>query len=268
MRAAGTSVWGAIAALQALGACALDDRSPELVSSNSPAADAGAGGVSAGRGSGAASNGGGAGISGSAGTLSAAGAGGTEGGSGPVDSIGTDDLDDLFSDGSNVSVGQTCSSWAACGGELEGTWSYSDVCIEPADTSIGLLQGVCPDATLQFERQSGSTLTFSNARVTRTGVPLGDSVITFPSECTADLGGCEVLAALLDDAAVCEDLNGDCSCHTPASSDWGTPAYSVEGGQLLLDDGRSIDYCVQGDQLTYRETGEAAESGTYTLQRN
>jgi len=91
--------------------------------------------------------------------------------------------------------------------------------------------------------------------------PQGDGVITFPRECE-DVD-CSLLAVLQADVGQCSVVNGDCICRTPASVTWSMQPYTVTGGQLTLQDGRSFDYCVQGDRLTYQETGMAQEPGTF-----
>ena len=162
------------------------------------------------------------------------------------------------------SSNSTCPSFDACGGALDGTWTYGNVCIDPTENSADLLQELCPTASVMYERGGTSTLTFTGSSVSRAGAPLGDSVITFPAVCVEGLG-CSFLA---DASTDCTDMGGDCVCRTASSIDWGTQSYTTAGGQLSLGNGRSFDYCVQGDTLTYRETGDAQEAGTNTLQRN
>lgn len=160
--------------------------------------------------------------------------------------------------------GSTCPGFDACGGALDGTWTYSNVCIEPSANSADLLTQVCPTASVTYERGGTSTLTFSGSSVSRTGSPVGDSVITFPTECTEGFG-CSLFAGAFAD---CADMGSVCICRTPTSVDWGTQSYTTTGGTLSLGNGRSFDYCVQGNTLTYRETGDVQEAGTNTLQRN
>jgi hypothetical protein len=274
--------------------CAIDDRSPQQLSTPNQPGDAGVMGVRAppgtpvsptgdasdtgsagagGAGTGGADSGGTPGAAGSsnAGTAgnagSAAGAGGSTamGTSGASGSSGIDPLDP-FGFGT-PSANSTCPAFAACGGELEGVWAYSDICADPSGDSLELLQVACPTGSIGVEPGGASTLSFASGQVSRQGAPQGDSVITFPRECVQDLG-CAELAALVGDAGQCSDVNGDCICRTPASVDWSTQPYVVSGSQLTLQDGRSFDYCVQGDRLIYRETGMAQEPGTFTLQRN
>jgi hypothetical protein len=163
-----------------------------------------------------------------------------------------------------TTLSSTCASFAACGGVLDGTWTYSNVCIDPSENSADLLLDACPGSSVMYERGGAAALTFNGSSVSRSGEPVGDSVITFPVDCFAGLG-CSFAAA---PGADCTEMTGNCVCRTPSSVDWGTQSYSVSGGTLTLGNGRSFDYCVQGNTLTYRETGDATEFGTNTLQRN
>lgn len=291
-------IWRWLAVAAALGGwrCAVDDRSPNEVASEKPAGDStdtarfsqmptgGAGGSgpasSTGMGSGGTSGMAGSGRAGG-GTAGGAGSGmtGSEAGSAgmtaPPDSGGAppggdlpDDpfggLGDFGDPGGTTSSSNSCPGFDACGGTLDGTWTYSDVCIEPSANSADLLQDVCPTASVMYEPGGTATLTFTGSSVSRSGIPVGDSVITFPADCLEGLG-CSFLA---DESTECTEMSGNCICRAASSIDWGTQSYTVNGGQLSLGDGRSFDYCVQGNTLTYLETGDAQEAGTHTLQRN
>lgn len=266
--------------------CALDDRSPvEAMGSNQPAAgsaamppagplapgnmgvggNAGSGGSapvsSAGAGSsseasgmgpgaGGMANGGGSGAGGASGMAPA----GVNGGPGPVDLSGA---------GAPALSNGSCPAFTPCGGELDGSWLYSEVC---PTTNLGELQSVCPSATVEYEPGGAAALSFGNGQLARSGAPVGAGVVTFPAEC--GLGACTIVAAVVGDRAECSEVAGDCACRTPFSVDWGQQAYTSSGTQLSLADGRTFDYCVDGDRLTYRESGSATEPGVFTLQRN
>jgi hypothetical protein len=231
---------------------------------------AGSGGTSGSGGDSSGTSGTGSGTSGTSGTSGSggdsSGTSGTSGGGG--DSSGTSgagSTPDVGEVGARVGV---CPAFAACGGPLDGVWVYVDVCVDPADVGLDLLQAVCPDATVAFQQGSGGTLTFAAGMVTRVGEGLGQGEITFPSSCMATLGSCAELSALLGGMAGCSQVAGDCVCTVDGSVAWNPTTFQTQGGQLLLGDGRTFDYCVEGDRLTYRETGEALEDGTYTLERN
>jgi hypothetical protein len=273
----------------------VDDRSPkEVVASEKPASD-GSDATRSGQlpnggaaGGGAVAQTGGAGGSattGSAGSTASASAGSGTTGNGagstgmapPPGAAGAPAAGDLPDDpfsglgdfgdqggttsGSNATL---CPTFDACGGALDGSWTYTNVCIDPSENSAELLQQVCPTASVTYEPGGAATLTFSGTSVSRSGEPVGDSVISFPADCLEGLG-CSFLA---DESTDCTEMGSGCICRTASSIDWGTQSYTIDGGRLALGDGRSFDYCVQGNTLTYRETGDAQEAGTHTLQRN
>jgi len=295
----GIAAWLALAAALGGWRCAVDDRSPKEVVAPATPTGAGSDNASLGNvpnggaaGSSAVAQAGGTGGSGDGGSAGSAGSGTTGNSAGstsmtpppgaggeppagdlPIDPFGG--LGDFGDQGGASNTGAntgsttgssngTCPSVDACGGALDGTWTYGNVCIDPTENSADLLQELCPSASVTYERGGTSTLTFTGSSVSRAGAPLGDSVITFPAVCVEGLG-CSFLA---DASTDCTDMGGDCICRTASSIDWGTQSYTTAGGRLSLGNGRSFDYCVQGDTLTYRETGDAQEAGTNTLQRN
>lgn len=164
--------------------------------------------------------------------------------------------------GSAPSITSTCPAFTACGGELMGTWAYTDAC---PSANLDLLLTQCPTASVQHESGAPATLSFSGGQVARSGAPVGDGVINFPLECDF---ACSLVAALVGTAGNCSEVAGDCVCRTPYSIAWSQQSYTVSGSQLTQADGRTFDYCVAGNTLTYRETGDAKEPGVFTLQRN
>jgi len=298
MRQYWRSGWLAVAAAVGVWRCAIDDRSvDQLGAPNQPgdaglpgamtrdtgqpgggagastgaagAAGAGMGAAGAGTGAagadpGAAGNGGatggtpGAAGAGTAGSSAGADGSMPTGASGSGGSGGIDPFDNI------PATASTCPAFTACGGELEGAWSYSDICADTSSVSILQQALSCPTISLRIEPGGPTTLTFSSDQVTRQGTLLGDSVLTVPNECDLAVPCSDLSAA----GGTCNDVNGPCICRRPENVDWGTQPYAVSGGQLSLQDGRTFDYCVQGARLTYRETGDAQEAGTFTLQRN
>jgi hypothetical protein len=169
-------------------------------------------------------------------------------------------------EGSAPTISSSCPAFAACGGELTGTWAYTDACPVAAENLVGSLMIACPTAAVQFEPGAGAALSFNSGQVARSGTPVGDSVLTLPPNCT--LLTCADLAAAAGGGARCGITNGECICRFASSVDWSQQSYTVSGSQLTQADGRTFDYCVAGNTLTYRETGDAKEPGVFTLQRN
>ncbi len=293
MRAARMSGW--LIGLVCLGLChcAVDDRSPrELVVSNQPgeggAAGVGDGAVGSASGTSEPSSGSSGAVgaeSGAAGSQNGAagaesgpasgmrpGSGGTPGGAGagPAGAAGAGATGSeggpppVELEGAEVpALSSSCPAFTPCGGELAGAWLYSEAC---PTTDLGLLQVACANGRVEYEAGTTAALSFGNGQVVRSGAPVGDSVVIFPADCS--LGSCDTLAGFVGGAGQCSVENGDCACRTAFSIDWGQQSYTASGTQLRLADGRTFEYCVEGDRLSYRETGSAREPGVYTLLRN
>lgn len=146
---------------------------------------------------------------------------------------------------------------------MEGSWLYVEAC---PTTDVSPLLPICPTVYVSYDAGGAAALSFGSGQVTRSGAPVGDGVVTFPAECSE--GGCGLVAVLVGERGECSEVNGDCLCRTPFSVDWGQQEYTISGTQLALSDGRTFDYCVEADRLTYRESGRATEPGVYSLQRN
>jgi hypothetical protein len=295
-----TALWMALS-LVAFSACSVDERDPQsatrmnLPAQGTPGVGALPGG-SGGGGAGSASNagaaaGGSGGASPAEGPPNVGGAGGAvqptsggsgntggtgsgsggSGGTGGIGSAGTGTAAPpvVASDGGPVpvSVG-TCAAFEACGGALEGVWVYQTACVDPADVGLDQLASLCPDGLpIRFADGPGATLEVTGGIITRPGEPIGPGQMLFSDACTAQFGGCEALASVFAEAFECGQVAAGCSCALEGSTDWGQNTFSVDGGQLTLADGRTFDYCVAGDVLTMRETGEVRETGTFTLTR-
>jgi hypothetical protein len=267
-----------------LSGCALDDRSPSSVAARNEPQSEGSGGASAGAplppsggaGSSAASTGGEGDPAGGAGSSAGPargerpGAGGRGSGAAVPESgaagagdvvMSTEPIDLSGLAPASVENG-TCPAFAACGGDVLGSWAYTDAC--PTES-----EGVqLPGCTVETEYEAGgaAALSFSEGQVTRGGAPVGDGVVTFPGVCLGPLS-CADLTSFIGGRGTCSAVVSGCACRTAFSVDWGQQAYTLSGTQLALADGRTFDYCVDGDRLTYREAGDATEPGVFTLQR-
>jgi hypothetical protein len=165
-----------------------------------------------------------------------------------------------------ASVG-TCPAFTPCGGALDGIWTYASVCLDPAELGLDLLQGLCEGSSIAFEDGAGATLAFDRGQVARRGEALGDGSLIMPIDCVdAMLGGCAELEPFL--GIPCVESATSCTCSYPATVDFGQQPATSDGSVFVFGDGRTFDYCVEGDELRYRETGDVQEDGLYTLIRN
>jgi hypothetical protein len=227
--------------------------------------NAGAGGAGAGAEGGTGTGGAAMGAAATAGTSTGgAGAGATGGGPGGASTI----IPVPSSVGEVPASVGSCPAFSACGGTLDGVWSYVSICLTREELSLDMLDAVCPGTTAAFEPGAGATLQVENGTVIRPGEALGPGQLVFTAECADSFGGCAAMADLFGPESGCSEVAAGCACLLDGSVDWGVNTFTTEGSQLSLADGRTFDYCVSGDELVYRETGSVLEGGTYTLRRD
>ncbi len=154
--------------------------------------------------------------------------------------------------GKDVVVVSECKSvaeeFSACGGEVEGTWKFKDVCMD--DTVIGSnpFESFCPTASVEIEVEWDATITF-NADNTYTQVMNSQSMnatYNVPVSCLEQMGGAVACVGgedgLFDDDATCAVEGATCVC---SSSDVDTNDNPNQSGT----------YAVAGDKLTITSTG-------------
>lgn len=276
----GKRAWSTLAVVLAaswVGACDADDTG--LFSNDAPLSPTGGGG-SAGSDLDAAGGSGGssstaAGASGAGGTRPTpppAGSGGSgseasngdgDAGSEPVPPDGEDPVDGLPpalpSDAPNVAFQDgNCPDFVPCGGTLSGTWVYSDACIDDADLGLELSDNGCDDVAASVDATVSGALNFSGNSVQHLGEGTGSGQLRIPNLCTLAIASCPGLRALIDnDADACDQSGVDCLCDfETAEVEWDRDAFQAQGSTFTLNGGRTFDYCVDGDTLTYRETSE------------
>jgi hypothetical protein len=278
----GKRAWSTLAVVLAgswVGACDADDTG--LFSDDAPLSPTGGSETSAGSGGGsmaAAAGAAGAGgarppgvAGGSGGESNAAGDDGGSGGTAapdgddPIDSLPVDTPDVAFQDGS-------CPDFVPCGGALAGSWVYSDACIEDADLGLQLSANGCDDLAASIEATVSGGLRFSGNEVQRQGTGSGGGELRIPNLCTLAIASCPGLRALIDnDADACLQSGTDCLCDFATEElEWEDDTFQIAGSTFTLGDGRTFDYCVEGDTLTYRETSagvSAQDAALHVLTR-
>jgi hypothetical protein len=149
-----------------------------------------------------------------------------------------------------------CDAFVPCGGTLAGSWVYSDACIDEGDLGLDLRDDGCEAVAASVEATVSGGLSFTGSRVERQGVGSGSGELRIPNLCTLAIGGCNGLRALIDnDDDACEQDGTDCLCGFATEElAWDEDTYQVSGGTFTLGSGRTFDYCVEGNTLTYRET--------------
>lgn len=219
------------------------------------------------------STGGGGSINAAGAAGSPAGSGGSGGQAGSVSSggqagAGGSVVGAAGAGGSNITVG-SCDAFTPCGGDVEGTWTYTSACVD-STALADAVQQACANATTDTHGVVDGTLIFSGGTVVRSGNYVVTADIHVPPNCV--IGSCAVVQGLLAGAlpgVTCQD-GGAGSCDCIASRTGGSIAaqsYTAAGNTITLADGRTFDYCVTGNTLVYTETTANAEPGTYALSR-
>jgi hypothetical protein len=182
---------------------------------------------------------------------------------------------DSASEAAGVRMSEDCGAFVPCGGDVgETTWHYTDLCATEADVraQYGDMVSMCPTATIDSVTGSVEAyVVFSGGRVTRRGS--GEIVLnaTVPVSCAALAGGCLGLEFILGRDApgtTCVTTEtGDCACNIP--QEWVVDqeaTYTTEGPIMSTSEGRTYEFCRDGDVIRYRETTETnPELGTITM---
>jgi hypothetical protein len=164
--------------------------------------------------------------------------------------------------------GSRCGDFSACGGELTGTWTVDDVCLEGdfgavLQTELGL-----PDACDSFAKSAqltvAGTLDFTNGVQT---TALSRTITAQATQaCLSAKAGttipmsqaiCTALAAemtlTLVDLVTCTLGDNACNCTATGVIAQVDP-YTVSGGTVTYTaDGTTRDFCVSANTLTSRD---------------
>lgn len=163
----------------------------------------------------------------------------------------------------------------ACGGGLEGTWTYRAACTDTQPTITALLDAVCSGTTAgDLRAEPAGTLSVTGATFVLDVTTTMRLDVRVPSRCAIFGGGCagvvELFRAVLPGGrATCHQAGDACACGVsyPVKAHLNGPI-STSGGEAHLA-GAPYHYCVQESTLTYRAASQgAADSGfTFVLTR-
>lgn len=207
-----------------------------------------------------------------------AGPGETDAGPGAVDAGPGGEVDSGAPDAGGFDVG-SCTAAAAsirpscsftpCGGDLEGSWCYTGVCIQQ-DQLFGGFMG-CAANDVDWRGVTGTVtgrVRFDGTRVRRVVTTELSGTVSIPPSCVPIPGICGGTVSMAlstalepDGTASCADAPaGGCVCDVSLTI--GVDAgdtYGVNGNQFETD-GRTFDYCVEMDgSLNLREAGASPE---------
>lgn len=177
-----------------------------------------------------------------------------------------------------ITFAANCNAAQPCGGALPGLWHYQSFCVE--DAIFSRLLNACGGATqTQILDRSGTArgaVFFTSTQMGRSVSGAVDfSLSTVNSTCVngfMGIGGCTQLPTLLAQAGV----TGTCALSLPDGgasattctcdltfpfNDQATEDYTTAGNTITTPRGRTFDYCVQGQSMTYEETTPASVMG-------
>lgn len=163
-----------------------------------------------------------------------------------------------------------CALFTPCGGDVVGTWDYNAGCV--SDPWAGARK-YCQ--ALVVKNQKGKVkgrITFTSTTVTRDVTTAFSASLTLPASCFSNTQvNCTDVASGLKQAfnsATCTAAAGGCDCDvatTQTVKGSGT-SYTIQGNQIVLQDGNKYDYCVNGTTLqSTHVAGAGVEPGVYEL---
>ncbi len=171
----------------------------------------------------------------------------------------------------DVTFADKCPATVACGGAVVGTWDYESACAEGVWDDA---KKACP--TLGITSQSGTVqgrLLFTANTVSRAAKVTFSAKLNWPSACLQGASCQAAQTALLKVFTTATCTNGtagscDCSVTSVTSgTSAGTP-YSLQGNQIVVNDGNKFDYCVTGESMTYRwASGPNPEKASFALKK-
>lgn len=168
----------------------------------------------------------------------------------------------------------------ACGGDLEGTWTYVDAC---GDTGLeDGLTDLCTTATIDSQSVGGGSgsITVTGGSITQNVSATAEATVTVPSAClvvgpvTLDCATVQTQAQQTIEmdfpgvSVTCATSGPDCSCDLSLPFTTGGAGTIVTSNGVATVDGDTYYYCVNGDRLLYRQFGADGLIGpTFLLTR-
>ena len=162
----------------------------------------------------------------------------------------------------------SCVAPAACGGDVQGTWDYSAGCV---DDPFAAVKQQCPSATTSDVTGSiTGTVNFVGDALYRKAKASFSGTITLPTACTMGAPCSAIQSAMTTafDSVTCTGTTS-CDCKVTSHTDVDDAAtFTVSGNTLTTNDGNTYDFCINGSQMTERQTNSnAAEPGNFQLKK-
>jgi hypothetical protein len=171
---------------------------------------------------------------------------------------------DSDDDGKDDPSDERC-PFASCGGDVVGTWEIDSACVTIDELPMLSDDPECQDFVRDYSVDVEGTITFTADGMTQTNITNTVNIeADITAACWEAFSGTElnsVACALIEanlvaegefSSAVCTFDSGTCSCslvRQPMTTNE-TGTYTIDGDELIDQDGEAAGYCVEGDQLT------------------
>ena len=171
--------------------------------------------------------------------------------------------------------------FVACGGDIVGTWTIEEMCIEFEEGQGGdnPFQGTCPEAVMIVEQTMTGTVNFDGTTQTTTLEEwVMESTLTYPQSCLTalEIPDCETFMAMAADAGVdfpCEPGEDGCTCHEIKTGEIGmepiVSPYTIVDNAIISEDQEGQEtvspYCVQGDTLISKPEPKPEEPNQFWI---
>jgi hypothetical protein len=135
-----------------------------------------------------------------------------------------------------------CSAFAACGGDVVGSWDYAGSC--PGENTF------CPGATVESQPSIEGTFTFNaDGTYTAMGTLNGTARSRIPGSCLTGVTSCDQLS--FEDQTCTGDIASACTCTTTYNNEQSNESgsYTTAGTTITLAGEDPSPYCVSGNTL-------------------
>jgi hypothetical protein len=151
-----------------------------------------------------------------------------------------------------------------CGGDVEGTWKFKQLCSDTTALGQDPFGGSCPDASVDMDITVDGTVTFTaGGEMQMSGMTMNMAITyNIPNSCIPANAQCVGLFGTDAEDPVCAESGSKCVCEK-TSTNTGEPetmSYTVEGNNLVTtnSDGEvdTVPFCQQGNTVTVKITEE------------
>lgn len=174
-------------------------------------------------------------------------------------------------DGGGSGAG-ACTAPAACGGDVQGLWSFESICLENAADIAGMQvdEPACSNLIVGIDVDVFGTMTFDGANATTDAEMTLDMHAVWTKACIEAVAG----ISNVDVAATCANLDmeygtnpaftgGSCSvagqtcdCTVSITRDMSAVyGYTLDGSEIVEPDGERSSYCVEGETMSMSQDG-------------